>query len=296
MDETLARAAHRSVRSRLFCFRRNISARARRRIADRTRSAFLPFAVRCASARRCTWPCAATTRITWSKPVSRRSRARCAQAIAARGQRSAEHEGRAVIAKVVLVDAGGTNIGSVRSALQRLGVDACAERRRAHDPRGIARDHAGRRRRRAGHAPAARTRPRRHRSFARSSRCWAFASACSCCSSIPKKPIRDCLGIVPGCVRKLKSRWRRARAAHGLEHAAPSRATTHCFADDGRGAHAYFVHSLRCADRRSHARDRRHMANNFPPPCSAKTSSVCSFIRNARATLGARVLRRFLAL
>src|SRR5689334_18369847 len=41
----------------------------------------------------------------------------------ARRQRATQHQGGFVMS-IVLVDAGGTNIGSVRYALQRLGADA----------------------------------------------------------------------------------------------------------------------------------------------------------------------------
>src|SRR5215469_4681422 len=111
------------VRAHVLRVRWTFSARNGWRHAERAGSALFPLVVRCA--RRDPAPDRARReRASHGRGVLQGRRTRAAHGAASRWYRFAKHQGTVVMTSVVLLDSGGSNIGSLRFALQRLGVDA----------------------------------------------------------------------------------------------------------------------------------------------------------------------------
>ncbi len=146
--------------------------------------------------------------------------------------------------EVVIIDSGGANLASLQFALERLGA-------RTHVVTVM------RARLRPRHASSCRAsaRPAQPCSVcalpvstdtltaADSSRCWASAWACSCCSSTSSEGDTACLGVLPDSVRRLQVRTRSARAAHGLESPRARCDRIRCSRVWPPNDYLYFVHS-----------------------------------------------------
>ena len=161
----------------------------------------------------------------------------------ARRQRAAEHQGRAVSRREVVIVASGANIASLQFALQRLGAaaavsaDAAAIRAASH----VILPGVGAAAR--GHVAAAAMRPGRASFPACSSRCSAFASGCSCCTKPRRKAMSRCLGIIPGRRGALRALRPGARCRTWAGTRSRSAVPAPCSTGLADGDYAYFVHS-----------------------------------------------------
>jgi glutamine amidotransferase len=192
---------------------------------------------------------------------------------------------------VVLVDAGGTNIGSVRYALRRLGVDAALSddaatiRAASH----VIMPGVG-----AAEPGMRRLRERGLTDVVRSLAQPVLGICLGMQLLFERSDESDtpCLGIVPGCVRKLKAHdglrvphigWNTFRVEH--ENALLS----------GDDAHAYFVHSYAVP-----VGDYTIAASTYGDRFSAAIQRGnffgVQFHPEKSSSLGAQILRNFLAL
>ena len=127
------------------------------------------------------------------------------------------------------------------------------------------------------------------------SRCSASASACSCCSSPPRKATCHCLGVLPGQRAPLRRSRRPARAAHGLEPARVQRSRSPLLDGVAAGDYVYFVHSYAAPRRATDGRDHRLRRAASPRSCAAATSAARSSIPSVpRVSARASLLRNFL--
>jgi glutamine amidotransferase len=194
---------------------------------------------------------------------------------------------------VVLVDAGGTNIGSVRYALQRLGVeavlsnDAATIRAASHVVMpGVGAAAPGMRRLRESGLVE----------IIRSLRQPVLGICLGMQLLFERSEEADtqCLGIVPGHVRRLRARAR-ARVPHmGWNTLAVPRDNALFSAKDDAD-HAYFVHGYAAPVADSTLAQSSH-GETFSAAVQRGNFYGVQFHPERSSALGARVLQRFLAL
>lgn len=195
-------------------------------------------------------------------------------------------------AKVVLVDAGGTNIGSVRYALQRLGVDAML----SDDTKAI---------RAASHvimpgvgAAAPGMRRLRERGLVDTIRSLQQPVLGICLGmqlmfEHSEEADTECLGIVPGQVRKLAADDT-VRVPHMGWNTIDVSRDNELLHDDGE-QHAYFVHSY-AAPVGEFTIAQSTYGESFSAAVQRGNFFGVQFHPERSSSLGARVLQNFLAL
>jgi glutamine amidotransferase len=193
----------------------------------------------------------------------------------------------------VLIDAGGTNIGSVRYALQRLGVDAAL----SNDPSAI---------RSASHvimpgvgAAAPGMRRLRERGLVDVIRSLAQPVLGICLGmqllfERSEESDTECLGVVPGNVRKLKANGS-LRVPHMGWNTLGIVRKNALFGDDDEDRHAYFVHSYAAPVGECTIACGTH-GDRFSAAVQRDNFFGVQFHPERSSSLGARVLRNFLAL
>ena len=196
-------------------------------------------------------------------------------------------------ARVVLVDAGGANVGSVRYALQRLGVDAAL----SDDARTI---------RAASHvimpgvgAAEPGMRRLRERGLLDTIRALSQPVLGICLGmqllfEHSEEADTEGLGIVPGRVRKLTAGDGRRVPHMGWNTLGLSRENA-LLHDDDREQHAYFVHSY-AAPVGAYTIAHSTYGECFSAAVQHENYFGVQFHPERSSSLGARVLRNFLAM
>lgn len=196
-------------------------------------------------------------------------------------------------ANVVLVNAGGTNIGSVRYALQRLGVeatlsdDAATIRAASH----VIMPGVG--------AAAPGMRRLRERDLVDTVRRLEQPVLGVCLGmqllfERSEEADTECLGIIPGDVRKMKP-FGDARVPHMGWNTLGIMRESALLADDGGERHAYFVHSYAAPLGEYTIASAAH-GEDFSAAVQRGNFFGVQFHPERSSTFGARVLENFLAL
>ncbi len=195
-------------------------------------------------------------------------------------------------ANVVLVDAGGTNIGSVRYALQRLGVeptlsdDAGTIRGASHVIMpGVGAAEPGMRRLHA-------------RGLVETVRSLAQPVLGICLGmqllfERSEEADGECLGIIPGVVRKLKPHDGTRVPHMGWNTLGITR--NNALIAEGEGGHAYFVHSY-AAPPGDYTIAQTGYGEDFSAAVQRDNFFGVQFHPERSSAFGARVLENFLAL
>lgn len=195
--------------------------------------------------------------------------------------------------KVALVDSGGTNIGSVRSALRRFGVDAMAGSDSATLRSASHVIMPG-----VGAAEPGMCRLQAHglvdtvRSLQQP--VLGICLGMQLLFEHSEEADTDCLGIVQGCVRKMKSDGG-VRVPHIGWNTLSHTRDNALFTGEDVGAHAYFVHSFAAPISIATIATTEH-GEQFSAAIQHENFFGVQFHPERSSDLGARVMRRFLAL
>ena len=194
---------------------------------------------------------------------------------------------------VVLVDAGGTNIGSVRYALQRLGVDATLSSDAAQIRTATHVILPG-----VGAAAPGMARLRAARLIDTLKR--LTQPVLGVCLGMQllfdnsEEEDTECLGIVPGTVRHF-SQSDKLRVPHMGWNSVNVDKSNSLLSTEGAGSRAYFVHSY-AAPINDFTIARTNYGSDFSAAVQRDNFFGVQFHPERSSTFGARVLRSFLAL